>query len=130
MLKSVHIRIPQETYNMFKSILDGETMTNAIIRLMKQETYFYHNRKKDVVRIVNGRQYNTETAQFISETELSGTHIFLHLYKKESGELFICTIKNGYMTNLPDIITQDHELFSEYFAKMPVTEDVYNMYEE
>lgn len=130
MLKSVHIRVPQDTYNMFKSILDGETMTNAIIRLMKQETYFYHNRKKDVVRIINDKQYNTETAQFISEAELSGTHIYLHLYKKVSGELFINVIKNGYLTNLPDIITQDNELFEEYFAKMPVTEDVYSMYKE
>lgn len=130
MLKSVHIRVPQETYNMFKSILDGETMTNAIIRLMKQETYFYHNRKKDVVRIVNGKQYNTETAQFISEQEIPGTHIFLHLYRKRSGELFINVISNGYLTNLPEIMPQDHELFAEYFAKMPVTEDIYSNYEE
>lgn len=60
MLKSVHLRIPEETYNTFKSFLESETISGAVIRLMREEIRAIRVKRSievESVKFIDGKKY-------------------------------------------------------------------------
>jgi len=133
-MKSVHMRIPQETYEKFKSVIEGETISSAVNRLMKEEIQYLSNEKKNeidrVIRIINNKKYDTSTAKIVSSKRYN-SGLVINLFKKNTGELFIyCYGLGGDIIHLPDIITQTHEQFAYYLSDLDIDESTANYFDE
>lgn len=86
MLKVVNMRVEEDLYNKFKEMIKGETITSALTRLIREEVTYRRLQLKSelprVIRIINGKKYDTDTARMISEVRYD-TGLVNILYKKK-----------------------------------------------
>lgn len=128
------MRIPEETYQKFKSVIEGETISAAVNRLMKEKINYLSNERKNendrVIRIINNKKYDTSTAKKVSSKRYN-SGLVINLFQKKTGELFIyCYGLGGGMIHLPDIITQTHGQFSYYLSDLEIDESTADAFDE
>lgn len=134
MLKSVNMRVEESLYEEFKQLTKGESITAALTRLIRKEVDYKRLKLKDdyprVIRIIDGKKYDTDTARRISEKRYNDGLITI-LYRKKNGELYMhCYVMGGGQTLLPDIMTKKHAEYDDYLSEMNVDEHSAEEFEE
>ena len=134
MLKMVNMRVEESLFEEFKELTKGETITAALTRLIREEVDYLRLKIKDdyprVIRIIDGKKYDTDTARRISERRYNNGLVTI-LYKKKNGELYMhCHVMGGGQTMLPDIMTKKHPEYDYYLSEMHVDEHSAEGFEE
>ena len=122
-IKNLHIRINEDVYNKWKMLLDGETVTQGITRLMRTEAQVKSMKMlrsgPHVIRVVKGKKYDTRSARFVSVYFDADTGVINALYKKKNGEFFFhCYHISGQPISVPAIVTKDLPEFGDMLSEM------------
>lgn len=132
------LKIPKDTYDQFSKIIGKKSLQSELMRLIEEEIDWQSRKQEsedgyDVVRVVNGKRYDTNTAKMIGEKLLNTfNYLTIVLYKKNNGELFFYVYCRGgdFQHEYPDIVPQKHQLFNELLEKMPLNDEIGKLFPE